>query len=120
MSRHTKLAKAAPALAKPSPDALLQRAVDHLVLLLAACEATLLAGEASPALARESAGVARSIATLSSEQRQQEKHLQQLVDRMSPSEADDAMERYLRDLPLDRLGRFKSLLDELTNAGSVL
>jgi hypothetical protein len=119
MSRHTKLA-AGKSAADLEADKLLKRAVSHLQLLLSACEATLKEGGASPALARESAGVARSIATLSSEMRQQEKHLQQLVDRMSPSEADAAMEQYLRDLPLDRLDRFKSLLDELTSSGSVL
>jgi len=53
----------------PVPGTLLERAQAHLDRLLGTVEAGLAQGEVTPALVRESASVARAIATLSAEHR---------------------------------------------------
>lgn len=120
MSRHTKLAKSTPETGPVDPDALLERAVKHLISLLSACEATLAAGNASPALARESAGVARSMASLSKELRQRELHAKQVVGRMSPDELDEVLRFHIAGLSKERQQSIRDFVVELCGAGSVL
>lgn len=107
----------------PASDNFLLMAQAELQAQLAVLEArrkALVTGGFDKDLANSAAALGRAMTSLAGEMRQQEKHLQQLVDRMSPAEADAALEQYIRDLPVDRLAKFKALVDELSSAGSVL
>ncbi len=57
----------------PTVGEMLDRSAAHLACMLSLCEAAATKGEVGPALVRESAGLARAIVTLSSEQRAREK-----------------------------------------------
>lgn len=121
MGKHTRLAK--PRVVAASVDlgvstgeraeAMLKRTITHLETLLGAVEATLEAGDANPALARESAGVARAMTGLAAEVRQREKHVKDMVAKMSSVEQDELIKTYLRDLPVERRAEFRDLLDDM-------
>lgn len=119
MGKHTKLAKSRP-LEGLNADELLKRSLQHLELLLSAAEETLKQGGASPALARESATVARTIASLAAELRQQEKHVTQMVERMNPDEQDEFMRVHISLLPRDRQRALAAWVAELVGSESVL
>ena len=122
MGRRTKLQKA-PSASTPGPDQadhLLQRTIAHLELLLGALESTLESGDATPALARESANVARAMTGVAAELRQREKHAQQVVDAMSPAERHALVAAYIRDLTPEDRAPLRALLAELDDDASVL
>jgi Skp family chaperone for outer membrane proteins len=108
---------------KSQPDNLLAAAQAELQAQLEVLQARreeLVKGGFDKDLANSAAALGRAITSLAGEMRQQEKHVQQLAARMSPDELDEVLEQFLRDLPVERLARFKSLVDELTSSGSVL
>ena len=71
MSRHTTLKAPKPRreAAKPADPSMFDRVETMLATLLCSVEATVAAGEASPALVREAAGIARAMVTLEAERR---------------------------------------------------
>lgn len=78
--KRTKLPASAPTpavSAVPEPAALLERAQGHLDRLLGTVEAGLAQGEVTPALVRESSGVARAIVAVSAEQRARDRAAEQ-------------------------------------------
>lgn len=94
-------------------DGLLRRAMRHLDKLLGAVEGTLASGDCSPALARESAGVARALTGLAGELRQRERHIRDAVRAMPSDERDALILEYLRDLAPERRAAVVAFLDEL-------
>lgn len=71
-------------------------------------------------LANSAAALGRAITGLAGEMRQQEKHVNQLVERMTPDELDDVLRYHIANLPKERQGAFKAFLDELCARGSIL
>ena len=125
MGRHVKLKPPGPGARaeRTAQDAsqdeagrLINRASKHLDELLDACERTLLDGEASPGLARESAGVARAIVSLSSELRQRERGVRDAVRSLAPEERDALVREYVKDLPAKRRAEFRAWLNALDDA----
>jgi hypothetical protein len=129
MGKHSKLkptppkpptAPKPPARASPDEveqvDALLSRAAGHLELLLTAAEATMEAGEASPALARESANVAAKLVAISTEQRQRARQKEAALRRITMR---DVM-AWLRTQDPDVRSKVARELAGLDNEGSVL
>ena len=71
-------------------------------------------------LANASAALGRAIASLSGEERQQEKHAKQMVERMSAAEQDALVHEYVAALPSDRRAAFRSFLNQLDDEEKVL
>lgn len=101
-------------------DEMLREELGHLRTLRATVSAALAAGEATPALVRESAGVARALVAVSGEIRQREKHARQQVADMTPEEADALVAEYLRELTKERRAELREFLDELDREEAVL
>src|SRR5688500_16822243 len=100
----------------PGADNLLAIAQAELQAQLAVLQArrkALLAGGFDKDLANSAAALGRAITGLAGEMRHQEKHVHQLVERMSPDEFDEVLRFHLAELPRDRQAAFKSFLDEL-------
>lgn len=101
-------------------DTLIARAITHLDVCLTSVEETVKAGDASPAVLRESGTVARGIIGLAAELRQQQRHQARMVAAMSPEEQDRLVVAYISDLPKQRRAEIRRLLDDLDDAEGVL
>lgn len=94
-------------------DALLRDELEHLRSLRQTVADALASGKATPALVRESAGVARALVSVSTEIRQRDKYARSTVPKMTPEERDELVLSYIRDLPKERRAVIRELLDEL-------
>ena len=128
MGRHTKLPPTTKAKkprkrrqATPAEpvDPLAQRAAllqHELAATRGMCEAidkVLEAGEATPALARERAGLVRSMAQISAEMRQIEKQQSENDAALKPAEVDELVAEYLREIPRTRRSKILATLGDL-------
>ena len=107
----------------PASDGFLATAQAELLSQLAVLERRrkeLVTGGFDKDLANSAAALGRVLVSLASEMRQQEKHLKQIVERMTDQELDDVLRFHVAGLPKDRQAAFKAFLDELVNSGSVL
>jgi hypothetical protein len=98
MGKHLKVNPAPTEQEVGTPDALLRRTALHLQNLLGASERLIAAGEATPAIMRESVAVARALTALAAEVRQQEKHARGLLDSMGPDELLGLLSEYCSTL----------------------
>jgi hypothetical protein len=115
MSKHTqmKAPKARRDAAKPADPSMFDRVETMLTTLLASVEATVSAGEASPALVREANGIARAMVTLEAERRaraKQEAAAQQWL-------TVPAVLQFLRSLPAAERGRVIRELEHMAKDG---
>lgn len=122
MGRHTKLEAPADGVDDVGldPEELLRRTIRHLTKLLGAVERTLEAGEANPALARESASVARAMTSLAAELRAREKHEKSMVEAMTPEERRRVVFAFVRELDNDGRAEMRAVLDELDSSERLL
>jgi len=121
MGKHTKLQKrvvkanAAPSAATPSApvtiDSMLQGWVVRLERLYSNIEATVESGEATPAILRESAAIARALVSVSAEIRAREKAANLLAEDLSTSD----VIRWFRTLHVQER---ESVVRELTHITS--
>jgi len=77
------------------------------------CECGVTAPGATPALVNSSANAARALATLSSEMRQNEKHVAQQVLNLTPEQEDEVLLDYLEEIEPARREKFLERLMEL-------
>ena len=117
-----KAAKADSAPASTTTDAVrrVHESIDHLVAVQHAIKATIDAGHASPATARESANIARGLATLSAELRQIEKHEREAFASLPDAEADALIVAHVLSLPIERRAVILAQLAAASTNGSVL
>jgi hypothetical protein len=110
MSKHThlKAPKTRPNAAKPADPSMFDRVETMLTTLLASVEATVAAGEASPALVREANGIARAMVTLEAERRARAKQEAAAREWLSLP----VVLQFLRSLPAAERGR---VIRELTH-----
>ncbi len=78
---------------------LLNRQLDHLQALQASAEATLKLGDATPALMRESANVARAVVSLSGEVEKRNKATVAAYGKLTLTEKAEAVTKWLLTLP---------------------
>lgn len=113
---------AAPAKSATTGDTL-SRAAVHLERVLSLVEAAIDKGDANPAVIRESAGVARAIATLSAEQRARERQADEAGRRAARALTVPTVIAFLRQLDADgrrTVQRELQRLEQATRPGSVL
>lgn len=70
-------------------------------------------GGITPAVLRETAGIARAISLLAAEIRQREKHAHRAFDRLTVEERFEALCSTVRELSAPERDRLRALLDEL-------
>jgi hypothetical protein len=94
--------------------------IGHLRALMSTVEASINAGQVTPALARESSGIARALTALMAELRQQEKHHRQMIDRLTAEERTQLVIAFVREQTAESRVAFRRLLDELDQADQLL
>lgn len=85
----------------------------EILAQMAACSAEREASGYDRDLAASAASLARSLASVMSERRQQEKHVKQMVERMSPAEQDALVLEYLKELTPERRAEVRVFMDQL-------
>lgn len=94
-------------------DRLLRRTMAHLELLQTAVETALKGGMGTPALLKEAATVARTIAGISAELRQREKFANEIIGAMDQDEIDELIEAFFREATKNRRAKYELWLREL-------
>ena len=112
--------QSAPGSLMDEADRLLQTALVEARRSLEAIQETRDAGDMSPALAREQAALNRSIAQVTSEIRQREKHSKERIRSFSESERHELVIQYIRELDYDGRQLFRKQLDEDDEEGGLL
>lgn len=95
-------------------DRLLRRTMAHLELLQTSVERALKDGMGTPALLKEAATVARTIAAISAELRQREKFANEIIGAMSQEEVDELIEVFFREATRNRRAKYELWLRELS------
>jgi hypothetical protein len=136
MGEHRKLAPAKPKKtrkpskkkAKQAPDqqaideitAVLDTEMNRIIAIQESLAATLEAGDATPALLRESNGLSGSLVKLSAELRQRDRHLDHSVADISPDREDELVRDFLTDISPARRQSFRDFLAEDDKADALL
>lgn len=81
---------------------------------------TAASGDATPAIIREGAAVARAICTLSTEVRQREKHVRLQIERLTPEEKRLSIRQMIIDASPDERELYRGFIDEAQSEERIL